>query len=248
MPMKKIFAALLILLLIAACGKRVATDEPVPSPAAAERPSQSQATPQPEPEEAAAEPDLWVKGIFEAADGLFYHTQYLYNAGQFCLVDKNGLIPVPTDTVEFDYSFMDGEYEISFAYAEYGGRLHLWNYNRTNSAQWGMRTVPGRTDSVMLFLYTGKVSGHAEYGFILDLNSLELTDFTTELQGEGPLAQRWAFNFDMSRAVSWVSGEAGYECFVWDLESGTCRGLSEMAGAELSDPVFVTNEIGRAHV
>lgn len=81
----------------------------------------------------------------------------------------------------------------------------------------------------------------------MDLNSLELTDFTTALRGEGPLAWCWAFNFDMSRAVSWVSGEAGDECLVWNLESGTCCGLSEIAGAELSDPVFVTNDKIRAY-
>ncbi len=192
-------------------------------------------------------------GFVQALDGGFYTwSQTERNApddGVFWEIRESGIVPVPTNRMDFPLASGDKQLQITFDYAILNGnlRIHVWPDALDEDPVgngWDATPIGGRTDVVLLTVPFLDRAYYTQTCYLLNLETREVTDLMSAFSPDTLVLEGLRLTEDMAYALVYGTDRSSGNGASWvcDFEAGTMRRLDEMAGAACADPYFLDNQ------
>lgn len=189
-------------------------------------------------------------GYIQLFEGGFYTCNELGTAVapeefKFWELQKEGVVEVPGQRVEFDYPGDGYEIEVLFDYAVIHGRLCFMPWSRfvegnMTLSYWNVEAVGNRTDVALLSVPVAMGTDYTFDYLLLDMKTLETTPFAAHLPLEAVRVDYMTFSEDLRYGLcsgADLSSGMGERWFC-DMEQGTMVKVDDLLGFTCPEVYF----------
>lgn len=183
---------------------------------------------------------------YDVGFGTLYQTNRAENGTirsvRFWAVEDGAAVQVDTQKNSFQATWQEKVYQGDIYWCIYDGKISLYGdvTDSPDNANWYVAPVPGRTDSIFLYLSQGQYHEYRQYPMLYHLDTGEIEDI---LQETGIKELSWPNNYQWSDdlnklLVTCGTAENQDELYYYDADTNLLSSLQSLTGIKVSNAFF----------